>query len=277
MTALGYTVEYRAMQRTATRVEDTADLLRERVRTNAERVRTNAERLRAAAAHLAATRRETEMTRVRAEILREELQRNLDILNAGLTTLREMPRPVVEPVLPRFTMRPEDPLDAVRRELHDAYADSRDPALRAELVATYDGFARSLALKFRHRESVEDLVQVARVGLLHAIDRFDPALGRPFPLFARITITGELKRHMRDKTWGMRVPRSLQEDYLNVMRAVDELTGEQSDSPSMEAVADRCGISVDRVLEAMELRISQRALSIDTPAADGQEEPVIDL
>jgi len=144
-------------------------------------------------------------------------------------------------------------------------------------MASYDGFARSLALKFRHRESVEDLIQVARIGLLHAIDRFDPEMGRPFPLFARITITGELKRHIRDKTWSMRVPRSLQEDYLNVMRAVDELTAEQSDSPSMEAVAERCDMSVDRVLEVMELRMSQRSLSIDAAPTPGTEEPLMEI
>jgi RNA polymerase sigma-B factor len=177
----------------------------------------------------------------------------------------------------RYAPAPPDPLDARRQQLHESYAATGDPLARAELLASYDGFARSLALKFRHRESVEDLMQVARIGLLHAIDRFDPALGRPFPLFARITITGELKRHIRDKTWSMRVPRSLQEDYLNVMRAVDELTGEQSDSPPMETVAARCGMSVDRVIEAMELRISQRALSIDGPPAVGTEEPVINL
>jgi RNA polymerase sigma-B factor len=144
-------------------------------------------------------------------------------------------------------------------------------------MESYDGFARALALRFRHRESVDDLVQVARIGLLHAIDRFDPALGRPFPLFARITITGELKRHLRDKTWSMRVPRSLQENYLNVMRAVDELTAEQSDSPSMVAVAERCRMPLDRVLEAMELRVSQRPLSIDAPATPGSDEPVLEL
>jgi RNA polymerase sigma-B factor len=181
------------------------------------------------------------------------------------------------PILPRYSPAAPDPLDAVRQKLHEAYAASGDPAIRAELLASYDGFARSLALKHRHRESVDDLVQVARIGLLHAIDRFDPSLGRPFPLFARVTITGELKRHIRDRTWAMRVPRSLQEDYLNVMRAVDELTAEQSDSPTMEALAARCGMSVERVVEAMELRVSQRALSIDVPTGVGSDEPVIEL
>jgi RNA polymerase sigma-B factor len=144
-------------------------------------------------------------------------------------------------------------------------------------MATYDGFARSLALKFRHRESMDDLMQVARIGLLHAINRFDPALGRPFPLFARITITGELKKHLRDKTWAMRVPRSLQEDYLNVMRAVDELTAERTDSPTMKALAARSGMSMERVVEAMELRVSQRPLSIDVPIGPASDDPVVEL
>ena len=183
-----------------------------------------------------------------------------------------------EPVLPRYSPEEPDPLDAVRHRLHEEYAATGDAAIRAELVESYDGFARSLALKFRHRESVDDLVQVARIGLLHAIDRFDPSLGRPFPLFARITITGELKRHLRDRTWEMRVPRSLQEDYLNVMRAVDELTAERSESPSMEALAARCEMSVERVVEALELRVSQRALSIDGPATGpGMDDPILEL
>jgi RNA polymerase sigma-B factor len=177
----------------------------------------------------------------------------------------------------RYTPARPDPVDVARREMHETYADTRNAATRAELMESYDGFARALAFKFRHRDSLEDLVQVARIGLLHAIDRFDPALGRPFPLFARITITGELKRHIRDKTWTMRVPRSLQEDYLSVMQAVDELTAERSDSPSMEAVAERCGLTLDRVLEAMELRANQRALSIDAPATPGSDDPGLEV
>ncbi|MCA1847033.1 MAG: sigma-70 family RNA polymerase sigma factor [Actinobacteria bacterium] len=192
-------------------------------------------------------------------------------------SLRRVSGPDSPAALTRYTRGAPDPIDELRQRLHEAYAATGDPALRAQLMDSYDGFARSLALRFRHRESLDDLVQVARIGLLHAIDRFDPALGRPFPLFARITISGELKRHIRDKTWGMRVPRSLQEDYLNVMQAVDELTAEHSDSPSMEAIATRCALSVERVVETMELRLSQRALSIDMPAGSGVDDPVIEL
>ncbi|HVW31819.1 MAG TPA: sigma factor [Acidimicrobiia bacterium] len=108
------------------------------------------------------------------------------------------------------------PTDAIRRQdqarqaRHEAYAESRDPGLREQLLDAYDGFACSLALKFRRREPVDDLMQVARIGLLQAIDRFD--------------IVGELKRHLRDRSWSMRAPRPLKDDYLRVMRAVDELT-----------------------------------------------------
>jgi RNA polymerase sigma-B factor len=244
-----------------------------------ERLKQNQVALQVTTKRLVAVRSETVEQRGRAEQLIVEVRRARRSLaesraDAQTTQAARRRHP---PVLPRYSPSEPDPLDAVRQKLHQAYAATGDPAIREELVESYDAFARSLALKFRHRESVDDLVQVARIGLLHAIDRFDPALGRPFPLFARITITGELKRHIRDRTWGMRVPRSLQEDYLNMMRAVDELTAERQDSPSMEALADRCGISVERVVEAMELRASQRALSIDVPTGAGNDDPVIEL
>ena len=257
------------MQRRITPPEKSPTVLVERVRTN--RLTLEAATLRMTAALTATQERRDETLRLlgQAREAVSELRRRRAGVRSGQRT------PV--PVLPRYSRTAPDPLDAVRQKLHEAYAATRDPAIRAELLASYDGFARSLALKYRHREAVDDLMQVARIGLLHAIDRFDPALGRPFPLFARITITGELKRHIRDRTWSMRVPRSLQEDYLNVMRAVDELTAERSDSPSMEALAARCGMSIERVVEAMELRVTQRALSIDVPSGMSSDDPVIEL
>ena len=231
------------------------------------------------ATRLMQTRTVVQERRERAEQLLFEVRRSRQSVAQLLASAvrNSAARPAPEPVLPRYNAGEPDPVDAVRQRLHETYAATGDLAVRAELMESYDGFARSLALKFRHRESVDDLMQVARIGLLHAIDRFDPSLGRPFPLFARITITGELKRHIRDRTWAMRVPRSLQEDYLNVMRAVDELTAEQSESPSMEALAERCQMSVERVVEAMELRISQRALSIDAPVGAATDDPFIEL
>jgi RNA polymerase sigma-B factor len=242
-----------------------------------ERVKSNRLTLQATALRLSAVRTVVQEQRDETLRLLEDARRSIAELRRGRAGAGRRPATVPAPVLPRYRSTEPDPLDAVRRQLHEAYAATGDPSLRAELVASYDGFARSLALRYRHRESVEDLTQVARIGLLHAIDRFDPGLGRPFPLFARITITGELKRHLRDRTWTMRVPRSLQEDYLNVVRAVDELTAELSDSPSMEALAARCGMSVERVVEALELRVTQRTLSIDLPTGPGSDDPVIEL
>lgn len=263
------------MQPTTTISQTSAAVLAERVKANRLLLEDNALRL-------AALLAEAEERRRRTEALREQVRQQFADLRSYRADVEatRAPAPSTAPVgsiLPRYSPGEPDPLDLVRRELHEAYAASGDAAIRAELMESYDGFARSLALKFRHRESVDDLMQVARIGLLHAIDRFDPALGRPFPLFARITITGELKRHIRDKTWGMRVPRSLQEDFLSVMRAVDELTAEQSDSPSIEALAARCQMSVERVVEAMELRVTQRALSIDVPTTPGIDDPAVEL
>ena len=262
------------MQQTPIPLAPPARVLIDQVRSNRALVGVSAHRL-------MALRTEAELALDRSLKLRAALNRTRAEVRAALERARQWQRASLEvpgvPVLPRYSPSHRDPLDEVRRRLHEAYATTRDPALRDELMASYDGFARSLALKFRHRESVDDLVQVARIGLLHAIDRFDPELGRPFPLFARITITGELKRHIRDRTWGMRVPRSLQEGYLNVMRAVDELTAEQSDSPSMQALAERCRMPVERVVEALELRITQRALSIDMPLGPGTDDPGIEL
>ena len=237
-------------------------------------------RLRNMTGRLVALLADAQTARRRNRQLRAEARQRLDALTRAVAAAGEArPDPAgrFRPIIPRYDPAGADSLDAVRRSLHEAYAQSRDPGLRAELMESYDGFARSLALKFRHREPLDDLVQVARIGLLQAIDRFDPALGRPFALFARITINGELKRHLRDRTWAVRVPRSLQEDYLNVMRAVDELTAERSDSPSMEAIAAHCGIPVDRVVEALELRVGQRPLSIDAPAQGGPDDAVIEL
>jgi RNA polymerase sigma-B factor len=168
-------------------------------------------------------------------------------------------------------------------ELHRAFAADRDPRRRAELVNAYDDLARALARDFHtRRESREDLTQVARLGLLQAIDRFDPGRERPFVVFARATIMGELKRHVRDRTWAMRVPRSLQEYYLAAVRAADELTQELGRSPLISEVAERTGLSADHVIEAMELGTAQCLTSFDAPLPHGKvleigaEDPAFD-
>jgi RNA polymerase sigma-B factor len=138
------------------------------------------------------------------------------------------------------------------------------------LVAAYDSFALGLARRFpSRREAPEDLAQVARVGLLKALDRFEVARGRPFTAFARATIVGELKRHIRDRTWSMQVPRSLQEQYLMVARALDDLTAQLGRSPLIPELARGTGLTEEQVLEAMELGGANRLLSFDVPAGEG--------
>lgn len=167
--------------------------------------------------------------------------------------------------------------------LHAAFALNRDPRLRAELVTHYDNLALALARRFpTRRESRDDLAQVARIGLLHAVDRFDPNRNRPFVAFARPTIVGELKRHVRDHTWGMRVPRSLQEHYLDVVRGVEDLTQELGRTPRISEVAVRVGLDAGQVLEAIKLDSAARIRSLDYPDDDarhldpGAQEPGFD-
>jgi RNA polymerase sigma-B factor len=150
--------------------------------------------------------------------------------------------------------------------LHVRYALTRERWLRDELLGHYDAFAVGLARRFSsRREDREDLVQVARMGLIHAIDRFDPNRERPFVAYAQVTILGELKRHIRDHTWRFRVPRALQEQYLVVMRTVDDLTQETGRSPRISEVAARAGLSEEQVLGAMEVMHSATPLSLDQP------------
>jgi RNA polymerase sigma-B factor len=150
--------------------------------------------------------------------------------------------------------------------LHAAYAETGDRRLREHLLARYDGLAVRLARRFStRREATEDLIQVARLGLIQAVDRFDPARGRPFAAFAHITIVGQLKRHLRDHTWRIRPTRGLQERYLLVIRTVEELTQELARSPRIAEIAARAGLSDDDVVEALELAYSEPR-SLDAPA-----------
>jgi RNA polymerase sigma-B factor len=156
--------------------------------------------------------------------------------------------------------------------LHASFALSRDPQARNELVTHYDPLALSLARCFgSRREFREDLAQVARIGLIHAVDRFDPDRGRPFTAFARATIVGELKHHLRDHTWGMRVPRPLQERYLAVIRTADDLTQELGRLPRTPEVAARVGLSEAQVLQAIGVDAVGHIQSLDRTTASGRE------
>jgi RNA polymerase sigma-B factor len=146
------------------------------------------------------------------------------------------------------------------------YHSTGDPALREELVNRYLPFARGLAMRYRSgSEPSEDLIQVASLGLVNAIDRFDPKRGVPFTAFAAPTILGELKRHFRDRVWTMRVPRSLKERIAEVEEAITKLTGVLQRSPTVEEVAERLEPSEVDVLEALEASDTRSPLSLDHP------------
>lgn len=152
-------------------------------------------------------------------------------------------------------------------KLFREFFETRDPALRERLVAAHSGLAASLASRFASRtESADDLHQAALLGLVHAVDRFDPTRGVQFTTFAWATISGELKRHFRDRTWGLRVPRRVQELYLATAEAMDVLTNSLGRSPTLAEVADRVGVTIEDVVEALEARMSYRLASIDAPS-----------
>ncbi len=151
--------------------------------------------------------------------------------------------------------------------LHRRFAATRDARLRDDLVRAYAGFARSLARRFpARRERPEDLVQVALIGLLHAVDHFDPERDTPFLAFASASIFGHLKRHLRDNSWFLKTPRRLQQDYLMVMGAAEDLTHARGRSPTVAEIAEQTDLSEEEVLEAMEVGHARRPLSLDAPS-----------
>jgi RNA polymerase sigma-B factor len=151
------------------------------------------------------------------------------------------------------------------------FAATRDPALREELVKRNMPFAKRLALRYRGAsESFDDLLQVANMGLLGAVDRFDPGRGIPFTAFASPTILGELKRHFRDRVWTVRVPRGLHDRMAEVDKAITELTKQLQRSPSVGEIAERLEVEQTDVLEVLEANHNRRTLSLDRPAG-GEE------
>ena len=138
--------------------------------------------------------------------------------------------------------------------------------------------ARQLARRYaRSSEPLEDLVQVASLGLLKAIDRFDPTRATAFSSFAVPTILGELKRHFRDKGWSLRVPRDLQELAVRVERVTDDLESELGRAPTPDEIARRIGVSTERVLDAREASAAYRADSLDRPRDDAEAGDLVDV
>jgi RNA polymerase sigma-B factor len=159
------------------------------------------------------------------------------------------------------------------RQLFARYHRDGSAAGRTALVERFLPLARQLARRYdRGGEPLDDLVQVASVGLLKAIDRFDPGRGLAFSSFAVPTIAGELRRHFRDKGWSVRVPRDLQDLALRIQRVDDELTRTNGRPPTPAEVARYTGITEEEVLEARLAAGAHRAVSLDRPVDDGDDD-----
>jgi RNA polymerase sigma-B factor len=153
-----------------------------------------------------------------------------------------------------------------------------DKEARARLIEQHMPLARSLAVQYRHaREPLEDLCQVANLGLVKAVDRFDPSRGVAFTSFAVPTILGELKRHFRDRTWAIHVSRGAQEAVARVEKATEELRQDLGRYPSPAEVAGACEMTVEEVTEARLVEGASRLASLDAPAYSREEPGDADL
>lgn len=151
-------------------------------------------------------------------------------------------------------------------ELFNRARAGHDADAREELIERYLPLARRLAGRYqRAEEPQEDLVQVASLGLLKAVDRFDSSRNVAFSSYAVPTILGELKRHFRDYTWSVRVPRDLQELALRVDQTITKLSAGAGRAPSVSEIAGTLEVEQERILEAMEAASAYRATSLDAP------------
>src|SRR5215204_1217886 len=150
------------------------------------------------------------------------------------------------------------------------YASNRDPVLRERIILAYLGLADRLADRYRTSRGTtpEDLRQTARAGLIAAIDRYDPNYGSPFVAYAVACVVGELKRHLRDTSWRLHVPRPLKEQAMRVGKAADQLQQTLGRSPTIAELAHRLGVAEEEVLEALAVAQSRQELSLDRPIGD---------
>ncbi|MGH2967617.1 MAG: SigB/SigF/SigG family RNA polymerase sigma factor [Solirubrobacteraceae bacterium] len=170
------------------------------------------------------------------------------------------------------TRRPQGTDDAADIDLQQRHHRERRPADREALVRRYLPLARHVAARYHGGgEPLDDLEQVASLGLIKAIDRFDPGRGTSFSSYAVPTITGELRRYFRDCTWSLRVPRDLQETAVRINRVEPDLQLELGRAPTAAELADRLGCTAETVLEAREAAGANRMASLDAPLSSGEE------
>jgi RNA polymerase sigma-B factor len=175
--------------------------------------------------------------------------------------------PVPRPSIAAPTRARED------RELFRRYADERDPIDRDAVVERFLPLARHLAARYqRPEEPFDDVFQVACFALVKAVERFDAERDVAFSSYAVPTITGEIKRYFRDRSWAVRVGRDLQELSLRVERVIDELSRILGRQPSVAEVADQLRIEPEDVLEAMQALTAYRTVSLDSPRPAGDDD-----
>ena len=154
------------------------------------------------------------------------------------------------------------------------YRRTGDVAIRDALIERALPLAHQVARRYqRSSEPLEDIVQVARLGLVKAVERFDPDRGVAFSTYAVPTMLGEIKRYFRDTGWAVHMPRSLQERVFTVERAEKTLHGRLGRAPSVEELAEHAQLTVEEVLEAMEAATAYDARSLDAPAPSDDEAP----
>ena len=186
----------------------------------------------------------------------------------------------------RATERSGPPDKAEMRELFRQLHESGSPDIRQELVEAHLGLVQYLARRFAGRgEALDDLIQVGTIGLLKAVDRFDPDRQVEFSTYATPTIVGELKRHFRDKGWAVRVPRRLQELTMQVSKTVSRLSQEMGRSPTVAEIGEATGATEEEVLEAMDSAQAYTLISLDAPSSEeggtaydqlGEEDDMLD-
>jgi RNA polymerase sigma-B factor len=171
----------------------------------------------------------------------------------------------VKPATPRAVPDKEHVKEQFRR-----LRETGDASIRRELIEVHLGLVEYLARRFAGRgEPLDDLIQVATIGLVKAVDRFDPGREVEFSTYATPTIVGELKRHFRDKGWAVRIPRRLQELNLRLGTIISTLSQQEGRSPTVAEIADAAGTTEDEILEAMDSAHAYNLVSLD--AAAGEE------
>jgi RNA polymerase sigma-B factor len=189
------------------------------------------------------------------------------------------PRPGEPVVVPERDQRVAD--RARTRELFTALAttaedDPRHRQIRDQLVEMHLPLVEYLARRFRNRgEPLDDLIQVATIGLIKSIDRFDLDRGVEFSTYATPTIVGEIKRHFRDKGWAIRVPRRLQEMKLSLNKATADLSQRNGRAPTVAELAHYLDLSEDEVLEGLESANAYSAISLDAPDIADDDSPAV--